>query len=575
MHQRSHQVIHNRQFVHETNAPLLQNFNVVINPSARQQLLLFGYNNHANKCELHKYSIKKNLFKKISKYDLNSSNTYDHSASNEGTMTNKLLDSKYVLEHLQSPTIIPGIEPNTIFIIANFIKQANTNLSKQSSASNKKVVQFFGIFDTKHMNFCVKKFYPYENGGCRIVIPGSRLILYQNWLFISGGIENINSNGIETSYKCYIYFISKETKWSPVLIDTIILRKYYCFHAFLIYKTTVDDNMEYTSVANNINDEEKSGVVKLDLLLFGGCDDYFLESFSMLNVELLSLDTKKLMKYKKLKSKSKSNKGNINYNESGTGYKATINVNYIKTRIKYTIWDESKTMGLFKYAKENIDANYTRQNFIPIKNIQKLYGFAYYYFQSRYLIIFGGINTNVESNIDVDNDHDDTNNSRKNIRRSKRRLTSVYDTNGDKARALNSIFYFDFKYLEWHVANVFLPNKSYTLVHSVVDSIKYKNVIYIMAQRNLKEKSKHINNENNNKRKSSRSVKQKNFFWKLNLFPRVSWKIERQIWIGFHKNARNKCCLIDKLPKDIVTTIVKLLSFCLFDVYVNVTKIKH
>ena len=40
----------------------------------------------------------------------------------------------------------------------------------------------------------------------------------------------------------------------------------------------------------------------------------------------------------------------------------------------------------------------------------------------------------------------------------------------------------------------------------------------------------------------------------------VESKIERILWIGFYKNKQNKKCFIDKLPKDIIMHILKLLG---------------
>ena len=42
----------------------------------------------------------------------------------------------------------------------------------------------------------------------------------------------------------------------------------------------------------------------------------------------------------------------------------------------------------------------------------------------------------------------------------------------------------------------------------------------------------------------------------FNLYDRVSWSIERLIWMAFYKNEENNECLIAQLPKDIVKRII-------------------
>lgn len=41
---------------------------------------------------------------------------------------------------------------------------------------------------------------------------------------------------------------------------------------------------------------------------------------------------------------------------------------------------------------------------------------------------------------------------------------------------------------------------------------------------------------------------------------RVEWNIERLMWIGFYKNEKNDACLLHKLPKDLITHIVKFFA---------------
>ena len=42
----------------------------------------------------------------------------------------------------------------------------------------------------------------------------------------------------------------------------------------------------------------------------------------------------------------------------------------------------------------------------------------------------------------------------------------------------------------------------------------------------------------------------------------LEWKIVRLIWIAFYKNEKNDKCLINTLPKDIITNyVLKLVGF--------------
>ena len=40
----------------------------------------------------------------------------------------------------------------------------------------------------------------------------------------------------------------------------------------------------------------------------------------------------------------------------------------------------------------------------------------------------------------------------------------------------------------------------------------------------------------------------------------LPWKIVRLLWIGYYNNDKNEKCLIQKLPKDILSKIIKLLD---------------
>lgn len=51
----------------------------------------------------------------------------------------------------------------------------------------------------------------------------------------------------------------------------------------------------------------------------------------------------------------------------------------------------------------------------------------------------------------------------------------------------------------------------------------------------------------------------------FDIYTGLSWGVERQIWIGFHKNEMNDKCFIQMLPKDIVKKILDMLVSSTFD----------
>ena len=47
--------------------------------------------------------------------------------------------------------------------------------------------------------------------------------------------------------------------------------------------------------------------------------------------------------------------------------------------------------------------------------------------------------------------------------------------------------------------------------------------------------------------------------WKIRIDEKINWDIERIIWIAFYKNEKNKKCVIQLLPKDVVKSILALI----------------
>ena len=107
----------------------------------------------------------------------------------------------------------------------------------------------------------------------------------------------------------------------------------------------------------------------------------------------------------------------------------------------------------------------------------------------------------------------------------------------------HEIIYYDRKMLKWNVAGLgmSLPQGNYDSAFSFTSSCllrtdtesKKLQELYLMAS-NEKEYGK---------------------CFKILLSESIDWKIERLLWIAFYKNENNESCLIQLLPKDILSCI--------------------
>ena len=45
-------------------------------------------------------------------------------------------------------------------------------------------------------------------------------------------------------------------------------------------------------------------------------------------------------------------------------------------------------------------------------------------------------------------------------------------------------------------------------------------------------------------------------FWRIDIDDNLPWKLERIMWIGYHKNIENQQCFVSKLPKTVLDEIL-------------------
>ena len=169
------------------------------------------------------------------------------------------------------------------------------------------------------------------------------------------------------------------------------------------------------------------------------------------------------------------------------------------------------------------------------KNIEKLFNkhafceFEHFYLNNQYLLFIGG-------------------------------YFLPYDTSQEiKTDIPHGITVFDFKTRIWTMLNVKVPmqlcdyqNKSKLYSIGISNNHNHNRIKYILFYLNDTHGGKYSNRPV--------AIKQ----CKLWISRPLVWKIERQVWIGYYKNRKNKCNFAI-LPKEIICHILKLAQWSLFD----------
>ena len=378
--------------------------------------------------------------------------------------------------------------------------------------------EFYAVFDTKTNKFTFCKHYIpiddkfiFHNNGCQSLI-------FENWLFISGGFA------IECRSKISIFQLNKKTNailnnGEPVFL--INLPKEYCYlhHALLLLSNEKDF---------------KNNKIALSLLLFGGIWQKFNESFLIVNVNLpLDYDCEKGIKNINGLDDSKKTKlhGDIEY-ELNEDAESIFFGGSDESNVDESNISESKDCD----NNINYNTNHKYDHVTPMiaasdDELKLVYQeFGYHLINDRYLLII------------------------------------------DPPR----IFCFDCHVEQWytHVLTCEIASQFATaLIFCGNDDDNKKNdgdepeimknmrkcsdysdmSLYIMGGKTVDDGATGI------------GLKKSCQNFKLHFVRPMDWDIERQIWIAFEKNRKNKKCLFATLPKVIVRKILYLCQECFFE----------
>ena len=578
--------------VHKAKFPLegkLRSGAIQRHPTDPDILLYAVYHDSGECCRIYSYSIKDNKFEQLTKqFYLNLIESFKQNSNDYALFAYDLRHATIYIESMPSGNGINGdtddncdIRSEKILIIGNLGGVFNSSM-------------IYNQFDLKTCKFGKKSIHcdmSHSRSG------GWELSYYQNWIFMSGGHTTANYFSIfyvkdyrnsnhgkkednKTSVKKTRGWKSKKKKMvdgTPVHLITFGLDKSYRNHG-MTFKVTKNKNIKYKRKNDNNNNKNSKDYwycneVELCFIIFGGDHDedvkFLIDSFTMFNVilrqPLLSGVNGNVNESKNNNDIDDNDNENENesknviedpFFESGIVYNTYLfdNNNYnwyshkdttINIKIKgcQIIIPQCEEHGV-NYEPITVNDNTYRANnnnynninrygakiekkidiFIKnkstiknasIRNILRyryLVDFTCHMYKNKYLFIIGGkIKTDPKSYM------------------------------GD---ASNYIFYFDFETNMWCQSKAQLPIGISGHASLLIEKEKTKDFIidydsiFIVSQT-----GRHL---------------------QMIVEGPLVWEKQRQLWIGFYQNTKNKSCYIGTLPKDVLKKILEFVHSSVF-----------